>query len=128
MTFWRLVNPLAVRLAGVLPWWVVLETTGRRTKQPRRVPLARGPVCGSTAWLIAVHGRHAGFAHNIAAEPSVRLRMGGRWYAGHASVLPLDDAILRCFNRYARSGPQLVGVDPALLRIELQDVDARGSA
>jgi hypothetical protein len=28
----------------------------------------------------------------------------------------------------ARSGPRLVGVDPALLRIELQDVDARGTA
>ena len=77
--WWRIVNPLTIPLAGFAPWWVVLETTGRRTGRRRRVPLARGPVDGRSAWLIAVRGTHAGFAHNIAADPRVRLKMRGRW-------------------------------------------------
>jgi hypothetical protein len=44
------------------------------------VPLARGPVDGHTAWLIAVHGAHASFAQNIAANPRVRLKLrSGEW-------------------------------------------------
>jgi hypothetical protein len=33
--FWRVVNPIALRFgAGRAPWWVILETTGRRTGRP----------------------------------------------------------------------------------------------
>jgi deazaflavin-dependent oxidoreductase (nitroreductase family) len=117
---WRVGNPLSLRLAGIAPWWVVLETTGRRTGLPRRVPLARGPVSGSTAWLIAVHGEHAGFVQNIAASPRVRLKMRGRWHAATATIAPLDRAVLRRFSRYARLGPRTLGIDPALVRLELE--------
>ena len=58
LALWRVMNPMARRLAGIAPWWVVLETTGRRSGRPRQVPLARGPVSGNTTWLIAVHGEH----------------------------------------------------------------------
>jgi deazaflavin-dependent oxidoreductase (nitroreductase family) len=121
MAIWRVVNPLAIRLAGVAPWWVVLETTGRRSGRPRQVPLARGPVTGNTAWVIAVHGRHATFARNIAASPEVRLKLRGRWHSGMASLVPLDPAIVRRFNRYARLGPRSMGIDPALVRIDLRE-------
>lgn len=117
---WRVMNPIAVRLAGLAPWWVVLETTGRRTGRPRRVPLARGPRSGSTTWLISVHGSDAGFARNISASPEVRLKMRGRWYHGTASLMPFDQTIVRRFNRYARLGPRTLGIDPALIMIELQ--------
>ena len=100
--FWRVFNPPSRALAGVAPWWVVLETTGRRSGRPRRVPLARGPVDGRTTWLIATHGRHASFAHNIAADPRVRLRLRGRWHEGTATLVPLDPAVVRRFNGYAR--------------------------
>lgn len=119
MAMWRIVNPLVLRLAGHLSWWVVLETTGRHTGSSRRVPLARGPVADRTVWLIAVHGRHAAFAKNIARSPSVRLKLDGRWHEGEATLMPLDPAIVSGFNRYARSGPRTMGIDPALLRIEL---------
>ena len=49
----------------------------------------------------------------------MRLRLRGRWCAGTASVQPMDDAILARFNRYARSGPRTLGIDPVLVRIEL---------
>src|SRR4051795_12871613 len=79
LLFWRVFNPGARALAGWAPWWVVLETVGRRSGRPRRVPLARGPQDGSTVWLISVHGRHASFARNIEANPRVRLKLARRW-------------------------------------------------
>jgi deazaflavin-dependent oxidoreductase (nitroreductase family) len=120
MLFWRLFNPVARALAGWAPWWVILETTGRRTRKPRRVPLAKGPQDGSTVWVISVHGRHASFARNVAAYPRVRLRLGGRWHEGRAMLVPPDPAVLRRFSLYARLGPRTIGIDPALVRIELE--------
>ena len=119
--FWRIFNPVANRLAGIAPWWVVLETTGNKTGKRRQSPLARGPVDGNVAWVIAVHGRHSGIVRNIAADPRVRFRLRGRWHAGTARAQPLDPAIVKRFNRYGRSGPKVVGWDPLLVRIELTD-------
>lgn len=119
MGFWRVVNPPTRPLAGWAPWWVLLETTGRRSGLPRRVPLARGPTDGNTAWLIAVHGEHAGFVRNIAAEPRVRLKLGGRWRTGNASIVPFDEQAARRFNAYARSGPRTLGIEPKMVRIDL---------
>lgn len=48
--------------AGFAPCWVVLETTGHRSGKRRQVPLARGPVDGSTAWLVSIHGLHSAYA------------------------------------------------------------------
>ena len=117
---WRLFNPLARSLAGIAPWWVVLETTGRRSGRPRQVPLARGPLDGNTTWLISVHGERAGFARNIAADPRVRLRLRGRWRDGTATVVDQDPAVLERFNNYARIGPRTLGIEPKLVRVELE--------
>ena len=37
---------MSLPLAGLAPWWVVLETKGRRTGRQRRTPLANGPFDG----------------------------------------------------------------------------------
>ena len=121
MLVWKIFNPVARRLAGVAPWWVVLETTGRKTGKRRQAPLARGPVDGNVTWVIAVHGRHSGLVRNIEANPSVRLRLRGRWHTGQATVQSMDPAIVNRFNAYARSGPKTVGWDPLLVRIEFAD-------
>ena len=120
MVFWRLFNPVARSLAGIAPWWVVLETTGRRTGRARQVPLARGPVDGSTAWLISVHGLHADFARNIEANSRVRLRLRGRWRHGTAAVVAADPGVIGRFNLYARMGPRTLGIDLKLIRVELE--------
>ena len=117
--FWRVFNPLAKRLAGVAPWWVVLETTGRKTGKKRQAPLARGPVDGNVTWIIAVHGRHSGIVRNIEADPHVRFRLRGRWHDGTASIHPMDNAIVSRFNTYGKAGPKTLGWDPVLVRIEL---------
>ena len=117
---WRLTNPLALRFAaGIAPWWVILETTGRRSGQPRRVPLAMGPASDDTIWLIAVHGEHASFVKNLTADPQVRVKLRGRWLSGRASVEALDAARLGEFNLYARMGPRTLGHDPVLVKISV---------
>jgi deazaflavin-dependent oxidoreductase (nitroreductase family) len=119
LAVWRVINPPTRGLAGIVPWWVLLETRGRTTGKPRRVPLAAGPVDGSTAWLVSVHGEHASFARNIAKDPRVRLKLRGRWRDGTATVEPIDERILSRFNAYARAGPTRMGIEPKLVRIEL---------
>lgn len=118
--FWKLVNPPTRPLAGLAPWWVLLETRGWRTAQPRRTPLARGPVEGEVIWLASVHGRHASWARNIEAFPDVRIKLSGQWHAARASVRDYDEAMARRFNLYARSGPRMLGIDPLLVRVELR--------
>ena len=117
---WRIINPPNRLFAGIAPWWVVIETTGRRSGKPRKTPLARGPFADDSTWLISVHGRHASWVKNLEAAPTVRLRIKRRWHIGLASVIPYDAEIIRRFNLYARLGPATVGIDPALVRIDLK--------
>jgi deazaflavin-dependent oxidoreductase (nitroreductase family) len=118
--FWRVVNPLALRFgAGRAPWWVILETTGRRSGRTVHTPLARGPMSDATLWLVSVHGRQANFVKNLIKDPAVRVKHRGRWQEGRASVEPLDPKRLAQFNLYARMGPRTLGIDPALVRIDL---------
>src|SRR5205807_9460959 len=117
MLAWRITNPPNRLLAGIAPWWVLIETVGRRSGKLRRTSLARGPFDGDTTWLISVHGRHASWVKNLEDSPTVRLRVKQRWRTGTASVVRYEPAIIRRFNRYARSGPPIVGIDPALMRV-----------
>jgi deazaflavin-dependent oxidoreductase (nitroreductase family) len=75
--------------------YAVLETTGRKSGQARRTPVANG-LQGQTFWLLAAHGRNAHYVHNISANPQVRIglvaRGGLRWRDGTARLLPDDDA------------------------------------
>ena len=119
MLVWRIINPPNRLLAGIAPWWVVLETVGRRSARRRTTPLARGPFEGDTTWLISVHGGHASWVRNLEASPAVRLRVKRRWRTGSATVVPYDPDVIRRFNRYARTGPLTVGIDPALIRVDL---------
>lgn len=121
VTFWRIANPMARLLAGFVPWWVLLETTGRRSGARRVTPLAAGPSDPEGMWLIAVHGRHASWVRNIEASPAIRLRHRGRWRPGSASTRLLDRDLLRRFNLYARSGARgLIALDPLLVRVTFE--------
>ena len=120
MLVWRIMNPPNRLLAGIAPWWVVIETIGRRTGERRSTPLARGPIDGPTTWLISVHGRHASWVKNLEQSPAVRLRIKRRWQSGTAAVIPYDTRVINRFNLYARLGPAAVGIDPAVVRIDLE--------
>lgn len=114
---WRVINPPTRLLAGIAPWWVLLETTGRRTGQARHTPLAAGPCDGHGMWLIAAQGAHADYVANLVADSRVRLRHRGAWHTGTATVHDLEPEIVVGFNAYARGALRL-GIDPRLVRVD----------
>src|SRR5579864_1486690 len=92
-----LLNPpikLALAVGLPLPGYALLETIGRKTGKPRRTPVGDGRV-GSQFWIVAEHGRKAGYVCNIESNPRVRLKLRNglrtRWHTGTAHVLPDDD-------------------------------------
>jgi len=90
-------NPLIrglFRIGITPPGMALVETTGRRTGALRHTPI----MCaadGDILWLIAQHGRHAGWVLNFEASPQVRVRLGRHWRAGTAELLPDDDVKAR---------------------------------
>jgi deazaflavin-dependent oxidoreductase (nitroreductase family) len=121
----RLFNPLMRRLleVGVVPRGVaLLETTGRRSGEPRRVPVGDGRR-GSEFWIVAEHGRHADYVRNIERDARVRVKVGRRWYAGTAHILPDDDpdARLRWLARPVNDALlRAVGTEKLTIRIDLE--------
>jgi deazaflavin-dependent oxidoreductase (nitroreductase family) len=90
-------NPLVAALdkLGIRSSLVVeLETIGAKSGQPRRVPLT-GRADDTGVWVISQHGRRAGWAHNIAANPHVRVRVNNEWRSGTATFEPDDDVRAR---------------------------------
>jgi deazaflavin-dependent oxidoreductase (nitroreductase family) len=122
----RLVNPLVRPLVerGLLdPWWALLETRGRRSGRRRVVPVGNGLRDG-VFWIVTEHGYHADYVRNILADPRVRVKVGGRWRTGYASVLPGDDpyARLRALRRPVNDALLLaVGTEQLVVRIDLDD-------
>src|SRR5262249_45076213 len=74
--------------------FALLETVGRNTDRPRQTPVGNG-LDGDTFWLIAAHGHHADFVRNIQAHPVVRVKVGGSWRTGTATLMPDDDTARR---------------------------------
>jgi deazaflavin-dependent oxidoreductase (nitroreductase family) len=77
-----------------VPGRAILETTGRKSGKPRRIPVGIGLV-GKQFWIVAEHGKNAAYVRNIIGNPRVRLKlrkgMGARWHSGTAQLLPDDD-------------------------------------
>lgn len=129
----RVINPI-VRLAWELgippPGDALLETTGRRTRQPRRTPVCDG-LDGETFWLVAQRGRRADWVKNIQANPRVRVKVrsgsGVGWRAGTAHILDDDDPRERqrrigrgnLARRLCVSASAAMGTDPLTVRIDL---------
>jgi deazaflavin-dependent oxidoreductase (nitroreductase family) len=80
---------------GVAPsGYALLETTGRKSGKPRRIPVGNGRI-GGEFWIVAEHGTNAGYVRNISSNPRVRLKLRdglrARWHTGTAQLLPDDD-------------------------------------
>jgi deazaflavin-dependent oxidoreductase (nitroreductase family) len=130
----RLLNPLvrAAARAGVpLPGYVLLETTGRRSGQPRQVPVGKA-LEGDTLWVIAEHGLRAAYVRNIQADPRVRVRIGRRWCTGSAHVLSGDEwreCQRRIPNRFNSAVVRAMGTEQVTVRVDLDPAaGAPGSA
>ena len=95
----RLINP-PIRLLlsrGFVPRsYALLETTGRKSGLPRVTPVGNGLTGENTFWLVAEHGRNAGYVRNIEANPRVRVKvrtgfLSSAWRGGTAHLLDDDD-------------------------------------
>jgi len=129
----RVVNPV-VLLAWALgippPGDALLETTGRRTGQPRRTPMCDG-LDGDTFWLVAQRGHGADWVRNIQANPRVRVKVrsgsGVSWRAGTAHILDEDDPGERqrlisqgnLARRWCVRASGAMGTSPLTVRIDL---------
>ena len=123
------VNPVVrglFRLGLPAPGTAILETTGRKSGRPRRNPVTNGLDDG-VFWIVAEHGRRAGYVRNIEANPHVRLRIGRRWRRGTARLVPDDDprerlrqiASRRPVTRVHTATVRLMQTDLLTIRVDL---------
>jgi deazaflavin-dependent oxidoreductase (nitroreductase family) len=120
----KLLNPLvnaAARAGLPTPSVAVLETSGRHSGKPRRVPVGKA-LDGDTLWIVAEHGLRAGYVRNIQGNPRVRVRVGRRWRTGTAHVLHDDDWRERqrlMPNRLNSAVVRAMGTEHVTVRVDL---------
>jgi len=109
------VNPVGRQLPVTM-----LETTGRKSGQPRRTAVG-GKVIDNQFWMVSEHGEHSDYVRNIKANPAVRLRVGGKWRNGTAHLLPDDDAKqrLRKLPRANSAVVRVMATDLLTIRVDL---------
>jgi deazaflavin-dependent oxidoreductase (nitroreductase family) len=122
----KLVNPLARPLLerGLMPRFgpALLETTGRRSGAPRRVPVGNG-LRGNEFWIVTEHGWDAKYVKNIQADPRVRVKVGRRWHSGTAHILEHDDPRerMRMLKRPVNDSlVRAVGTRHLVIRVDLE--------
>jgi deazaflavin-dependent oxidoreductase (nitroreductase family) len=120
----RVVNPLVRRLAerGLAGRSVaLLETTGRKSGQKRVTPVGNG-LRGDVFWIVTEHGFASAYVKNIQADPRVRVKVGRRWRAGSAHILPDDDPYerMKMLKRGVNDATvRLVGTEHLVIRVDL---------
>ncbi|WP_445166738.1 nitroreductase/quinone reductase family protein [Mycolicibacterium sp. Dal123E01] len=104
----------------MVPIQTLLETTGRKSGQPRRTPIG-GRLDGNEFWLVSEFGDRSQYVRNIAANPQVRVRVRGRWHSGTATVLPDDDARARLAElpRMNSAAVRAMGDNLLTIRVDL---------
>lgn len=114
----RVANPLMRRL----PIQTLLETTGRKSGQPRRTPLG-GSKVGNEFWFVSEFGENSQYVKNIKANPNVRVRLRGRWHNGTAHLVPEDDPLerLRSLPQFNSFGVRTFGTNLLCIRVDLTD-------
>jgi len=114
----RVANPLMRRL----PIHTLLETTGRKSGEPRRTPIG-GSRVGDQFWFVSEFGDRSQYVKNIKADPNVRVRLKGRWRSGVAHLLPDDDAEarLRELPQFNSLAVRAFGTSLLTIRVDLGD-------
>ena len=120
----RIVNVVQRHIANpvmrMVPIQTLLETTGRKSGQPRRTPIG-GRLDGDEFWLVSEFGDRSQYVRNIAANPTVRVRVRGRWHSGTAVLLPDDDARARLAElpRINSAAVRAMGDNLLTIRVDL---------
>jgi deazaflavin-dependent oxidoreductase (nitroreductase family) len=114
----RVANPLMRRL----PIQTLLETTGRKSGEPRRTPLG-GSRVGNQFWFVSEFGEKSQYVKNIQANPRVRVRLRGRWHNGTAHLVHDDDPAerLKSLPQFNSFGVRTFGTNLLTIRVDLED-------
>ena len=120
--YWKVANPPWRLVAGRVPGFALIETTGRRTGRLHQVPVGARLQDGSV-WFVAAHASHAHYIKNIKADPNVRVRVGGRWRSGVAHLVAEDDARRRAVLLNPLNGlfARIASSDLVTVRVELSN-------
>jgi deazaflavin-dependent oxidoreductase (nitroreductase family) len=119
-------NPLMramFRLGITPPRMALVETVGRKSGAVHHTPIFAS-LEGETLWLIAQHGRHAGWVLNFEANPRVRVRLGRSWRSGTAELVPDDDVKAR-IDTFSNTALGRAMTGAMFLALESQPVSAR---
>ncbi len=113
----------SLRRGWVPSWFVLLETTGRESGQPRHTPVGNGLRPGETVfWLIAAHGDQSDYVRNIKTDSRVRVKVPGRWRNGVATLLTEDDPAARSRtlpHQWDAALGRAMASDPLTIRVDL---------
>ena len=127
----RFVNPVVRGLLerGLMPQsHALLETTGRKSGLPRRVPVGNG-MRGDAFWIVTEHGYGSDYVKNIQHDPRVRVKVGRDWRSGTAHILPDEDPRerMRKLRRPLNDAiVRMVGSQALVIRIDLDQHSPRG--
>jgi deazaflavin-dependent oxidoreductase (nitroreductase family) len=112
---------VANRLMRVMPFQTLLETTGRKSGEPRRTPLG-GRREGDQFWFVSEFGDKSQYVKIIQADPKVRVRINGKWHSGIAHLVPDDDphARLRSLPQFNSFGVRTFGTNLLTIRVDLK--------
>ena len=119
--YWKVANPPWKVVAGRVPGFVLLETTGRRTGRKHQVPVGARLQEGSV-WVVTAHASEVDYIKNIKADPAVRVQVIGRWRNGVARIVPDDDAPRRAIRLNLLNGlfMRVASADLVTVRIDLE--------
>jgi deazaflavin-dependent oxidoreductase (nitroreductase family) len=108
-------------LMRLMPFQTLLETTGRKSGEPRRTPLD-GSRIGDQFWFVSEFGDKSQYVKNIQANPAVRVRLKGKWHSGTAHVVPDDDPHerLRSLPKFNSFGVRTFGTNLLTIRVDLE--------
>ena len=112
----RIANPLMRRN----PFQTLLETTGRKSGEPRRTPLG-GKLVDDQFWFVSEFGEQSQYVRNIKVDPRVRVRLRGKWRSGTAHLVPDDDprARLEDLPQFNSFGVRTFGTNLLTIRVDL---------
>ncbi|HEX8156669.1 MAG TPA: nitroreductase/quinone reductase family protein [Solirubrobacteraceae bacterium] len=118
----RLTRPLLER--GLWPrTQALIETTGRTSGLPRRVPVGNG-LRDKRFWIVTEHGYGADYVRNLQQDPRMRVKVGRHWHSGTAQILVDDDALarLRWLKRPVNDALLLlIGTQQLTIRVDLDN-------
>jgi deazaflavin-dependent oxidoreductase (nitroreductase family) len=108
-------------LMRLMPFQTLLETTGRKSGEPRRTPLD-GSRVGDQFWFVSEFGDKSQYVKNIQANPAVRVRLKGKWHRGTAHLVPDDDPHerLRSLPKFNSFGVRTFGTNLLTIRVDLE--------